>query len=228
VAVLNGVADAVVNITILSLLGPAAQQPRVDAVPFPVQFAGYTARVSVQDETGKIDLNRADDADLQLLLLAAGLNAGQATQLARRIGVWRGTNKTDQSDSGGASAAHRQLFQSVEELQQIAGITPELYRRIVPMVTVYSQAGFIDPGYASLDVLNVYRTIDATADKAWRRKQEERAGLVPPQASPGVALGHAFTIAVQVDGAASARVTRTAAIRLTGQTNSPLLIYRWN
>jgi general secretion pathway protein K len=225
VAVLGSVADAAVNITILSLLGPLAQQPAVNAVPFAVQFAGYSARVSVQDETGKIDLNMANDTSLQQLLLSVGLDAGQSKELARRIGAWRGTGDAEQS---GGTAQHRQLFESVEELQQIAGISAELYRRMVPLVTVYSQAAFVDPTYASLDVLNVFRAIDPTADRVWRRRQEERAGLTPPQGSPGVALGHAFTITAQVEGAASARVIRTATVRLTGQTKDPVLIYRWN
>ena len=229
VAQLSGAADAAVNITILSMLGPAATQPPVNAVPFTVRFAGYAARVTVQDETGKIDLNMAKEATLRGLLLGAGLGSGASVELARRIIAWRGSNPPDPSGGGETSSSpHRQLLQSVEELQQIAGITPDIYRQLAPLVTVYSQAPWIDPAFSSLQVLNAFRTIDPNAERAWRRAEEERAGIRTPQPSPGVALGHAFTITAEVNGAASARVIRTAVVRLTGQTAEPLMIYRWN
>jgi hypothetical protein len=41
-------------------------------------------------------------------------------------------------------------------------------------------------------------------------------------------VGHAFTITAQVGGPDSARVARTAIVRLTGQARQPYLIYRWN
>ncbi len=227
VAQLNGIADAAVNITILALLGPRATQPAVNGVPFPVLFAGRTARVVVQDEAGKIDLNMADDATLLQLLLAAGLDTGPAADMANRIIAWRGPNLDNRYGDAG-SAAHGELFQSVEELQQIAGMTPELYRRIAPLVTVYSQTPGIDPAFSNSSVLNVFRAIDPIAEAVWRRMEEERAGLRPPEPSPGVALGHAFTITAEVDGTPPARVVRTATIRLTGQKQQPLLIYRWN
>ncbi len=228
VAALNAVADAAVNITILSMLGPRATQPPLNRVPVDVPFAGYTARVTVQDEAGKIDLNRASDAVLRQLLLDAGLDGASAAEIAARIIAWRGTDPAVQSEPGAPGAAvHRQLFQSVEEAQLIPGITPALYDRIAPLLTVYSQTAGIDPAFAGLRVLNVFRPLDPSADAAWRRLEEQRAGLRPPDPNPGVAVGHAFTIIAAV-GTATARVVRTAVIRLTGQPRAPLLIYRWD
>ena len=225
---MNAAADAAVNITILAMLGPQPTQPAVNAVPFTVSFAGYTARVSVQDEAGKIDLNMSSAATLRALLLDVGLNTGSAGETLNRILAWRGT-VADRSDGGdGRSASHHQPFQSVEELQLVAGVAPELYRRIAPLVTVYSQTPGIDPSYSSLAVVHVFRTIDPNAEAAWLRMEQERAGLLPAEPSPGVALGHAFTISVEVEGAASARVNRLATIRLTGQAREPVLVYRWD
>jgi general secretion pathway protein K len=229
VAQLSGVADAAVNITILSMLGPQASQPPVNAVPFNVPFVGYTARVVVQDEAGKIDLNMTSAAILIQLLSAVGLDTGSAKEMANRLVAWRGTDPAAQSGgSDVASATHGQLFQSVEELQLVAGMTPDLYRRIAPLVTVYSQTASVDPALSNAGVLNVFRTIDPSAEETWRRLQEEHAGLRTPQSSPGVAIGHAFTITAEVSGAGSARAIRTATIRLTGHEQDPLLIYRWN
>jgi general secretion pathway protein K len=225
VAQLNAVADAAINITVLSMLGPRATQPPVDGSRFTVSFAGKTVRISVRDEAGKIDLNMASIKVLTQLLISAGLDSGAATALASRIDAWRGTN------SGGAEAArsgHSGLLQSVEELQSIPGITPGVYARLVPLVTVYSQTPRIDPEFSTLAVLNVYRPIDPNAEVAWRHLEEIRAGLLPPDPAPGVTLGHAFSITAEVDGPQSARVIRRAVVRLTGQPRMPVLFYRWS
>jgi general secretion pathway protein K len=226
VAELGATADAAVNITILSLLGPRATQPPVNGEPFTVPFGGYTVRVTVLDEAGKIDLNMASIATLNQLLINAGLDTGSAASVATNINAWRGTRfgNGDKSENVGHSA----LFQSIAELELVPGMTRELYRRIAPLLTVYSQTQGIDPAFSSLDVLNVYRTTDSNAEAAWRRLEEVRAGIRPPTPSPGVAIGHAFTITAVAEGSASARALRTATIRLTGQAAAPLMIYRWN
>src|SRR5215475_1194145 len=67
VAELSAMADAAVNLTILSMLGPQTAQPPVNGTPFTVSFAGHTIRVTVLDEAGKIDLNMASIATLNQL-----------------------------------------------------------------------------------------------------------------------------------------------------------------
>ena len=224
VAQLSAIADAAVNISILSMLGPPATQPPVNGVPFTIPFAGHVVRVSVLDEAGKIDLNMASITTLNQLLLNAGLDSGAATQLAATINAWRGTGSgSDETTRLG----HGALFQSVEELQLVPGVTQELYHRIAPLLTVYSQSSGIDPELSTLAVLNVYRTTDANAEAAWRRLEERRAGGRAPESSPGVAIGHAFTITAVVEDATSTRVVRVVTIRLTDTTKAPFLIYRW-
>lgn len=226
VAALDAIADAAVNITILSMLGPRPSQPPLNGTAFTVPFEGHAARVSVRDESGLIDLNLAPPPVLQQLLLGAGMDAGAAAAVTERILDWRGSGA---SHAGGESGAggHRQRFQSVVELLRVDGITPALYRRIAPLLTVYSQTTGISPAFADLAVLNVYRPIDPAAETAWRRLEEQRAGLRAPDPNPGVAIGHAFTVIAEVTGAEAARVIRTATFRLTGRADDPLLVYRW-
>jgi general secretion pathway protein K len=228
VAALNAVADAAVNIAILSMLGPRATQPPVNAGAFAVPFNGYIAQVRVQDEAGKIDLNMANVATLRALLTDAGLDAGAAIEMANRVLARRGSDPTVRAGGGNSAGGSARRLQSVEDLRSIPGITADVYRHAVPLVTVYSQTSWIDPAFSSLGVLNVFRTIDPNAEAAWRRKEQERAGLRAADPSPGVALGHAFTITAEVVGAAASRVVRTATIRLTGQKQQPLLIYAWD
>jgi general secretion pathway protein K len=233
VAELGAIADGAVNITVLALLGPAAPQWPVNGTPVTIPFAGHDVQVSVQDEAGKIDLNTTGEPLLRQLLIGAGLDAEAARRLAEDIISWRQFKESDRT--GGANSAvyagehgpRNALFQSVEELQLVTGMTQDLYRRIAPTLTVYSQTPWIDPALSSAGVLTVLRAIDAHADAALRRLEEERLGLRTPAPGPGVVLGHAYTITAELLGPAAARIVRTAVVRVTGQPRVPLLVYRW-
>lgn len=222
---LAAIADGAVNLAVLAMLGPAAGKWPVNGSPVTVPFAGYDVQVSVQDEAGKIDLNVVGEPTLRQLLAAAGLDAEAARRIAAEI-----AGPPDDDSGGAASDGQRRrkmVFQSVEDLQLVNGLTPDVYGRLAPLVTVYSQAPWIDPASASPAVLALFSATDATAAAALRRLEEGRQGLGPPSAGPGVALGHAFTITAELRAAAGARVVRSAIIRLTGQPRNPLLVYRW-
>lgn len=219
---LGAIADGAMNLSILALLSPAGAQWPVDGTPKAVPFAGYDVQVSVQDESGKIDLNMVGEAALRQLLAAVGLDEEAALGLAENIAAWR-TRARSEDDR----VAHKTPFQSVEELQLVPGMTPALYARLFPLVTVYSQAPWIDPAFASQAVLAVFRNNSPDAEAAWRRRDEERTGLQPRSPSPGVVIGHAFTIVADLRTSAAARVVRTAIVRLTGQPLEPLLVYLW-
>jgi general secretion pathway protein K len=232
-AELGAVADAAVNITVLALLGPAAAQWPVNGAAVGVPFAGHDVQVSVQDEAGKIDLNTTGEPILRQLLTGAGLDGEAARRLAESIVTWRQSpegNRASAVNSNAYAAGYgprSALFQSVEELQLVTGMTQDLYRRIAPLLTVYSQTPWIDPSFSSEAVLAVLSAVDANAEAALRQLEEERLGVRPPAASPGVVLGHAYTITAELHGPAAARVVRTAVVRVTGQPLAPLLIYRW-
>ena len=233
VAELGAIADAAVNITVLALLNPKPAPWPVNGVPVNVPFAGHDVQVRVQDEAGKIDLNTTGEPILRQLMIGAGLDAEAARGLAESIVGWRESDERKRASTGNSdvsAAGHgprHALFQSVEELELVPGMTQGLYRRIAPLLTVYSQTPWIDPAFSSVAVLTVLSAIDNSAETALRRLEEERLGVRPPAASPGVIPGHAYTITAELQGAAAARVVRTAIVRVTGQPVAPLLIYRW-
>jgi general secretion pathway protein K len=229
VAELSAITDAAVNLTVLALLNPKAAQWPVNGTPVTVPFAGHDVQVSVEDEAGKIDVNTAGEPFLRQLLTGVGLDAEAARGLAENIVTWRESDKSNRPSlaNSGVYAARNALFQSVEELQLVPGMTQDLYRRIAPLVTVYSQTPWIDPAFSSPAVLTVLSAVDANAEALLRRREEERLGVRPPAAIPGVVSGHAYTITAELHGPAAARVVRTAIVRLTGQARAPLLIYRW-
>lgn len=236
-AQLQAAADGAINVGILSLLGSAATQPPVTGTPFTIDLAGTEIRMSVIDESGKIDLNFATPETLQNLLAGAGLSTGEAQDMTARIVDWRSGAADGTSQAGDpASYAGAGLdylprhapFQSVAELRLLVGMSDSLYAAVAPLLTVYSQIAWIDPAFADKRVLQAFAVSDATARAALQQREEVEQGIAPPPKSPGVAVGHAFTITAEaVDRQAKARATRTAVVRLTGDPRSPVVIYRW-
>ena len=90
------------------------------------------------------------------------------------------------------------------------------------------QGQWVDPAYAEEAVLRVFSISDATARAELQRLQDVKRGIAAPQRSPGVTLGHAYTVTAEVRGNAGARAVRSAVIRLTDRRQSPVLIYRWD
>lgn len=218
-AELQAIADAAINITILAMLGPPATRPPVNATPFAVTFEGSQVRMVIQDEAGKVDINRAGVPVLRLMLAGAGFDTAAAEALAARIVARR---------SAGPDGQPPRPFQSLSELRELPGMTAMAYRWLAPAVTVYAQTQYVDPSYAGARVLGVFRAHDRAAAERLRQLEEEAKGLRPPAPGAGVVPGHAYTITAEVAGAGDSRARRLAVIRLTGQPRAPLLVYKWN
>lgn len=231
IAELDAAADAAINLTILSLLAPDADvRPPVDSTPFPIEFAGHRVTVTAQDESGKIDLNMADGDLLRQLLIAAGVDARDAQPLLDKILDWResgigkrinGAKAQDYHNAGILYGPRDGPFQSVEELQLVMGITPALYRRLAPSLTIYSQTPWVDPAFAPKDVMTA---LDGLGGPSTPQPQSGANAA----RTGGVMVGHAFTIRASLEGPDGLRVDRTAVIRLSGTPGAPVGVYRWN
>ena len=228
-AQLGTIADAGLNIAILRLLDPRpGGQPPVDGSLFPISFAGHALRLSIQDEAGKIDLNAAQDEVLRRLFRSIGADPDTASALKDRILDWRepgigkrlnGAKAPEYRAAGLAYGPRNGPFETLEELQLVMGMTPELFAAIQPALTVYSQTPWVDPSFAPPEVLRALPGMDQAAI----------ATLLQTRAStrPAIMLGHAFTITAEANGAGEIHVRRSIVIRLTGRPNAPYWIYRW-
>ena len=104
-------------------------------------------RYGLTDEDRYLNLNTAPREVLRRLFqLAGGLREEEASGLAAAVEDWR--DEDDTAVSGGAEGSYyRGLenaydckdgpFESVEELRLVRGVSPELYRRLEPHLTVY-------------------------------------------------------------------------------------------
>lgn len=236
--------EAAVNYAALSLLEPRTNSRwRIDGVPNSFSFDGADMRVSIQDEAGRIDLNQTDKAVLSSLFRSVGLDEHLADELADRILDWRdrgqtrrlnGAQDTDYLAAGRSYGPRSGPFQRVTELRLVLGITPELFRRIEPAVTVYSNRPFVDPAVAPPEALRALPTWTAEAIETHMATRNGSASnvlsgteVVEDGGSFNSALiGHAFTIRVDVLSPGKSD-TREAVIRLTDDPLKPFWVLDW-
>lgn len=132
-----------------------------DGRPYEAEFDGARLQVEVLDETAKLDLNLADPAALTRFFLGIGLNEDEAMRAADVIVDFRdaddltqpmGAEADDYRAAGLPYGPKDAPFERVEELQQVLGMTPELFQRAAPHLTVHTGT-MPNPAYASAPVL---------------------------------------------------------------------------
>jgi len=143
----------------------ALQAPRqedhwlTDGRSYAFDFDGTPVSVSITSESGKVDLNAATPVVLTGLFRAAGVDPTHAATLAQAVVDWRSFGVTpDQTAQKKAAyqAAGRDYgprngpFATVEELQMVLGMTPDLYTQIAPAITIWSGRSSPDPATAPL------------------------------------------------------------------------------
>jgi general secretion pathway protein K len=125
-------------------------------------FEGTRVRISIQDELGRIDLNQTEGSLLVSLFQSAGLDLLAAGKVVDKILDWRdpgplkrlnGAKGQDYRSAGFNYTPRNGPFQSVDELKLVMDMTPELYGRVAPALTVYSGRPRIDPQVATREAM---------------------------------------------------------------------------
>ncbi len=161
-------------------------------------FDGVPVRVEMRDESGKIDINSASDPLLRGLLISVGVNEDDATKLLDAILDWRDADTlvrphgAEEAEYRAAGLTYRPAnapFQSIEELQLVLGMRPEIYRRIAPMITVFSRQPGVNTTLATRDVLLAIPGVTAeTVDQYLQSREQARtAGMPLPIFAQGAA-----------------------------------------
>ena len=221
---------------------------RVDGYPYAFAYDGIPMTVSVQDEDGKFDVNEVDDDTLAPLFVSVGVDANTAVVLSDRIVEWRTQATSDDAHTlhGGSDADYAVAglpwhprhadFQTVAELKLVLGITPALFARIRPAITVYSRNDSPDEDVAPQMVLNaLYPGNSAQLQKIMAQHAGSvQAGLGTAPNTQGSAIiasgtdlsGRVFEI--DVDATYMGRhETRRAVVLLTGGGTKPYLVQHW-
>ena len=181
-------ADAGINWAVLKLLTPPTvlDEEVEDWIPDGQartwDFAGQRLEIRLFNETSRIDLNTAPRNLLENLLAALELPEDEVSAIADAIEDWRdpddltalnGAEDGDYEDAGLSYGAKDGPFDSVEELQLVLGVDRDLYRSLVPALTVDSRGNKLDQQFASTLVQAALRGI--TLDEAELKQAEKEA-----------------------------------------------------
>ena len=200
-------------------------------------FGQARLQIEVIDENGKVDLNTAQLPLLSGLLRAMGTDPQEADRLAGAIVDWRDPDVLSQPAGGAedgdyASAelpygAKDSAFETLAELQAVLGMTPQLYARLVPHLTVFSGRVMPDPAFASAEVLAAMG-LDAETIIAQRRRWNPASGQPPPVIEGGGSLVDAGSGTYSIRSRARLRDGREALLRVvvrSGGTGMPGMAY---
>ena len=143
---------------------------RADGSIYEIRSADAKVRVRLLSETGKIDINKADQTLLQGLMTSAPVDEEQQTRLVSAILDWRdkddlvhidGAEKKEYKDAELSYQPRNKPFQTIEELQLVLGMNASVFLWIEPLITVYSGQQQVTAQLATKEVLQVIPGLDS-------------------------------------------------------------------
>jgi general secretion pathway protein K len=236
----EALANSGVSLAIVGLLDPA--QPggwRADGTPRDLAYDGGAITVRVQDEAGKLDLNRAADDVLANFLRNLGFGAGDSAALVAAIdrwkrareALWRGFRHGDDENGRGVAAGP---FLALSELRSVPGFSNSVYDRAAPFLTVYSHNYRVDPLTAPGIVLRSLPGVDPAQVAAYiatRRRLGPEPTKLPPLTgvSRFLVLNPLAIVSITATSrtADGAQFTRDAVVNLIGSRAQPYRLLAW-
>jgi general secretion pathway protein K len=200
-------AESAINLGIATALTGVADP----SVKFPLRCrmpGGERVLVTVEEETGKVDLNTASPAVLARFFTALTRDQSLAARLAERIMELRHP-KTKDGHAGPENASPGPGFTTIMQLDQVDGISPRLFRSALRLVTVRS--GRPEPD------------MEAASPALRRLFNLEQKPISPAR---GLPAGGSVTIRADVRSLDGTRFIREALISL-GESGRSFLVREW-
>lgn len=227
-------ADSGIEIGILGLIGDFG-----DGEPWPrdgkvqeFDFENGTVWISLQDESGKIDLNQATDEVLAALFSRQGRTDGDAAVAA--VNAWRQVRRSQWRQASGGRIIDEEIdfpaFLDVEELRQVPGITPEVYARTRSFLTIHSGMATVNPLVAPAEVLRALPGIDVDQVEAFLASRDDYdSWLDAPDAQDYLADTEAGAVTIQAVAVerTGARFVREAVVAEGESATRPYRILEW-
>lgn len=231
----EALADAGVARAAFNLSDPASPDGwEADGGKHQLNLPGGAVRISVEDETWKINPNHASDQLLTALFEACGVGDARARALGAAIADWVSPGekprpfgaKLKQYQAAGLDyGPPGEPFASLDELRFVLGMTPEILSRVRPYLTLYTTSDQPDPRHAPV---LVRRALALAAQDA-----EGATSPAPPPESdpvPGAEKENAERI-VSVRVTAKSRngglYVRRAVLRLTPESGKGYKVLDW-
>jgi general secretion pathway protein K len=177
---------------------------------------------AIQDQGGLADLNVMPEEFFTELLRRLGEPSDRAVSMARAIGDFRdvdtltstGANEPVLYDGFGFGPKNAP-FETVAELDQIPGMSDQLYAKLVPLVTVHAASTGIDPLAAPKILREVF------SEKETGEFEKFLSGFT------GAQQGRAFRIKADVTTETGGRFVRSAMVIILRQPDKPFAIVEW-
>jgi general secretion pathway protein K len=217
-AAARAAADAGIERAVLDLIaapGTDNDKFRADGTIYYWRLSNITVRISVQDEIGKINLNQVSEAVMDAVLRSVGVDPGTAQSLANATADFRdpdsfsrapGAEEADYRAAGLAWGPKNAPFEALEELQNVLGMTAEIYERVTPNLTIYS-GGAINPTLAGERLTSILR----------------EAGFKDFVSDQGMA----YSIRAEAKSSNGAVFVREAVVQLNPESTIPVLVLAW-
>ena len=185
------------------------------------------------DETGKVDINVAGADVIYPLLLAVGVDSLQAQNITSAIMDWRdpddlltlpgGAEDPQYESAERPYGAKDAAFQTIAELQQVLGVTPALFAKLQPFITIYSGLARPNPSFASSEVLAALGLQAPQIAQLLAQREAWQPGMpvftLPdgnPLATSGTGTYSISSLAIEPDGS---RAEITAILRVGANGN---------
>jgi general secretion pathway protein K len=126
-----------------------------------IRLQSGKAKFNWRGETARLDINFVDADLLAAIFLSFDLNKDNATSLARLIVAKRSLQPNQAIPKDFRLLAGKKLgpFDHIRELLDIPGMTPALFARLMPLVTIYGASAGIDPRLADRALLQALPNI---------------------------------------------------------------------
>ena len=156
-----------------------------DTVLPPLEFSwnDVTVRALMLDARARVSVNLADGRELQRLFTALGLGVNRSAALADAIIDWRDPDSL-RRPRGAEAREYLALrppsrpadapFETLGQLRQVFGMSPEIYRRVAPYLSVVGDDR-VNVNVAPLPVLMTLPGIGPAAAAAIVRRRQTRA-----------------------------------------------------
>jgi general secretion pathway protein K len=218
---------------------------QADGAVHAMTLEGAEVRVAIVDEAARIDLNAAPAALLEGALAAAGIAADARPRLVAAILDWRdadgevrpnGAEDAEYRAAGKSYGAKNGPFDSVDELSLVLGMTPEDYRRLRPLLTVFSRQQGINAAVAPRETLLAIPGADpAEVERYIALRESQREARLPAPAPPlawlafvARAKGAVVSVHAQArtQSGATAHISATVEMRAPS-ASTPFLVRDW-
>lgn len=236
----RALADAGIYRALAGLMERSPQRRlAVDGTRYRIVYNDGEVLLSLQDEGGKIDLNRAPQVMFVSLFQAVGVDDERSVALADALADYRdadhdrhlnGAEDADYRRAGLPFGAKDAPFEAIEELRHVLGMSESLYRKVQPAITVFGRGRRINRATAPPLVLQALPGMDdaALAERLQAREARDEtmttldeggdaeAGATGPDTVTRrrvARLGGAVTVTAEAHTARGAVFVREAIVR---------------